>query len=65
MEVKVVYEGPLEAPIAAGSEIARLTVSAPEMESVSVPLQAGADVPRLGPFGRIFANLKHMIFGTI
>lgn len=65
MEVKVVYEGPLEAPIAAGTEIARLTVSAPEMESVSVPLQAGADVPRLGAFGRIFANLKHMIFGSI
>jgi D-alanyl-D-alanine carboxypeptidase (penicillin-binding protein 5/6) len=65
MEVKVVYDGPLQAPIAAGTEVARMTVSAPDMESVTIPLQAGADVPRLGAFGRIFANLKHMIFGSI
>ena len=25
---------------------------------------AGADVPKLGPFGRILGSIKHLIFGT-
>jgi D-alanyl-D-alanine carboxypeptidase (penicillin-binding protein 5/6) len=65
MVVKVIYDGPLKAPIAAGTEVARMTVSAPNMDTVVIPLQAGIDVPRLGAFGRIFANLKHLVFGSL
>jgi|TARA_R110002072_G_scaffold150510_4_gene298917 D-alanyl-D-alanine carboxypeptidase (penicillin-binding protein 5/6) len=63
MKVKVVYDSPVPAPIAAGQEIARLVVSAPEMEDISVPLRAMASVEKLGPVGRITAAAKFLIFG--
>jgi hypothetical protein len=31
---------------------------------VEVPLQAGADVEQLGPFGRIAASVKFLLLGA-
>ena len=64
MTVKVVYDGPLPAPIAAGSEVAKLVVSAPDSETVEVPLVAGRDVKRLGVVGRLGAALSHLLWGA-
>ncbi len=64
MQVKVVYESPIPAPVAEGQRLARLRVEAPEEEPVEVPLQAGAAVERLGFFGRITAGLEYLIFGA-
>ncbi|MGO1117583.1 D-alanyl-D-alanine carboxypeptidase family protein [Rhodovibrionaceae bacterium A322] len=63
MKVKVVYESPVPAPIKEGQEVARLVVSAEGMEDVSVPLLAMQSVEKLGPFGRITAAAKFLIFG--
>ena len=64
MKVKVVYDSPIPAPIAAGEVVARLVVEAPNSEAVEIPLEAGQDVELLGVFGRLAAALKALIFGT-
>jgi D-alanyl-D-alanine carboxypeptidase (penicillin-binding protein 5/6) len=64
MTATVVYDGPLPAPIAAGQEIAKLVVSAPDTEAVEVPLVAGRDVKRLGLFGRLGAALSYLLWGA-
>ena len=65
MRAVVRYDSPIPAPITEGSKIAELSVSAPGMAvPLTVPLYAGADVPRLGPFGRIFGSIKFLIFGA-
>lgn len=63
MVVKVVYDGPVPAPIKAGDRIASLEISGPDMPTVIVPLVAGADVDRQGFFGRIFTSLGYLIGG--
>ncbi len=50
---EITYEGPLEAPIAAGTQLATLTLSHPGVEAVEIPLLAATDVPRAGPLRRI------------
>jgi D-alanyl-D-alanine carboxypeptidase (penicillin-binding protein 5/6) len=64
MQVKVVYEGPIPAPLAPGQDVARLVISAPGEETVEVPLQAGAAVERLGLLGRATAALEYLVFGA-
>ncbi|HMA14571.1 MAG: D-alanyl-D-alanine carboxypeptidase family protein [Bacteroidota bacterium] len=64
MQVAVVYDGPIPAPIPAGQEIARLRVTWPDGVPVEVPLQAGAEVEQLGPFGRIAASIKFLLLGA-
>ena len=63
MQVTVVYDGPIPAPLEVGQEIAKLVITAPGEETVEVPLAAGAAVERLGFLGRITASVKHLIFG--
>jgi len=63
LEVKVVFEGPVPAPIVKGQEIGKLVISAGEITPLEVPVYAGADVERLGMFGRVVAALKHLILG--
>jgi D-alanyl-D-alanine carboxypeptidase (penicillin-binding protein 5/6) len=65
MKVTLTYDGPIPSPVSAGDQIAQLTITAPGMDKPRVvPLLAGADVPRLGPFGRIMGSIKHLILGT-
>ena len=64
MQVSVVYDSPIPAPIPAGQEIAKLRVSWPGGVPVEVPLQAGKDVEQLGPFGRIAASIKFLLLGS-
>ena len=44
LKVKVVYDGPVPAPIQQGQPLAHLEVSAPNLESMSVPLVAASSV---------------------
>ena len=64
MKVAVLYTGPVPAPIQKGAPIARLVISAPNMQPLEIPLQAAADVPRLGPTGRVKAALSQLVWGT-
>nr|WP_306300289.1 D-alanyl-D-alanine carboxypeptidase family protein [Erythrobacter sp. LQ02-29] len=53
VKVELLYDGPLEAPIAKGEEVARLKLTAPGLEPSTVPLVAGEAVERAGPLRRI------------
>ena len=50
---EITYDGPIEAPVAAGTQVATLTMKHPDMEPWEVPLVTAADVPRAGPLRRI------------
>lgn len=63
MRVAVHFDNPVPAPIAKGATVARLVVTAPERAPIEVPLKAGADVERLGLFGRLGAAFKAIIWG--
>ena len=64
LKVKVVYEGPVPAPIEKGTEIAKLVIAAPDFDTLEVPLVAGADVARVGVFGRLGAAISYMVWGA-
>ncbi|CCW15898.1 D-alanyl-D-alanine carboxypeptidase [Sphingobium indicum BiD32] len=60
ISVKVVYSGPIKAPIAKGQKIADLIVSTPDTPPQVMPLVAGADVAEAGMFGRLWNGLKSL-----
>lgn len=61
MQMSVVYDGPVPAPIVMGARIGSLDVTAPGIPPVSYPLEAGADVAKLGFFGRAMAALGSLV----
>jgi len=63
MTVTVKHDGPIPTPIEEGQEVATLVIAAPGAETIEMPLQAGASVDRLGLFGRLFSNIKHLVLG--
>ena len=63
MVVKIVADGPIEAPVEAGTPVAKLVVSAPDVETREYPLAAGATVDSLSGFGRIGAAIDALIWG--
>lgn len=60
MQVKVVYNGPVKAPIKAGDHIADLVVSTPDTPPQVMPLVAASDVAEAGFFGRAWAGLMSL-----
>jgi D-alanyl-D-alanine carboxypeptidase (penicillin-binding protein 5/6) len=60
IRVKVVYQGPIKAPIKAGQHIADLVVSTPDTPPQSMPLVAETAVGEAGLFGRIWAGLASL-----
>ena len=61
MQVKVVYNGPVKAPIKAGQHIADLVVTTPDMPPQTLPLVAEKDVGEAGFFTRIWAGLRSLL----
>ena len=61
MSVKVVYDGPIKAPIKAGQHIADLVVTTPETGAQTMPLVAETDVGEAGFFGLLWAGLKSLV----
>jgi D-alanyl-D-alanine carboxypeptidase (penicillin-binding protein 5/6) len=61
IRVKVVYNGPIKAPIAAGQHVADLVVSTPDTPPQTMPLVADKAVGEAGFFGRIWAGLTSLI----
>ncbi len=50
---EITYDGPIKAPITAGTRLGTLTLSHPGVPPVEVPLIAAADVARAGPMRRL------------
>ena len=63
IDVKVSYDAPVPAPIQHGQRIGTVVISVPERPNAEFPLQAEADVERLGFGGRVTATLSHYVFG--
>src|SRR5579863_2800659 len=61
--IAIEYDSPIPAPVIRGTTLGRLTVSGEGVPDMSVPLLAGADVPRLGLPGRALAVLSHYVTG--
>lgn len=64
LEVKVVYTGPVPAPITKGQKLAEIWITAPDTDTRIVPLLAASDMSRLGFFGRLSAGFKYLLWGT-
>lgn len=60
MTVKLVYSGPIKAPIKKGQQIAQLVVSTPDTAPQIMPLVAAADVEEAGIFGRMWNGLMSL-----
>lgn len=56
LQLRVVYQGPIKAPIKKGQHIADLVVMSPDMAPQSLPLVAENDVAEAGFFGRAWAG---------
>jgi D-alanyl-D-alanine carboxypeptidase (penicillin-binding protein 5/6) len=63
LEVKVVYDGPIPAPVADGTQLAQLEISAPGLEPRRVPLIAGEAVQAANMFGRMTSAIGYLIWG--
>lgn len=63
MQLRVVYDGPVKAPIKAGQHIADLVVTSPDMPAQTLPLVAEKDVGEAGFFGRAWAGLMGLFGG--
>ena len=63
LEVKVVYDGPIPAPVADGTQLAQLEISAPGLEPRRVPLIAGEAVQAANVFGRMTSAIGYLIWG--
>ncbi len=64
MKVTLVTNAPVAAPLAKGTPVGKLVISAPGAPTREVPVVAAADVGRLGFFGRAIAAAKYLVFGT-
>ena len=63
MKVSVRYEGPIPAPLKVGTPVAMLVITAPNTDTIEIPLIAGSNVEQLGLFGRLGAALKAILWG--
>jgi len=63
IRAEIVYQGPLQAPIAQGDRLGVLEVSLPDGRSYEIALEAGASVSRKGLFGRAGDALARLIRG--
>ena len=63
MRVKLVYDGPIPAPIERGTEVGKVIISIPGQTDLSVPVLTGADVEQLGLFGRLWSAMSTILLG--
>jgi D-alanyl-D-alanine carboxypeptidase (penicillin-binding protein 5/6) len=63
MKVSLVYDGPVQAPVAKGQQIGMLKITAPDYPGAQVPVYAATDVSRTGIFGRMFLGLRTLLLG--
>jgi serine-type D-Ala-D-Ala carboxypeptidase (penicillin-binding protein 5/6) len=60
VRVKVVYDGPIKAPIKAGQHVANLVVQTGDTPPQTMPLVAAAEVEEAGFFGRLWAGIASL-----
>jgi D-alanyl-D-alanine carboxypeptidase (penicillin-binding protein 5/6) len=63
LKATVKYLGPVPAPIAKGTPVGTLSVTAPGKAPLDIPLVAGESVEKLGVVQRIGAAMRHVFMG--
>ena len=63
LSVKVVYSGPIPAPIIKGQKVAKLIIDGQKMSPLEYDLFAAKSLDKLGFFKRIKAAANHIMFG--
>lgn len=64
IQVHVVYDSPLNAPLPAGHIVGKATITAPTLEiPLEVPLITAIEVKKAGFFKRITASISYLIWG--
>jgi D-alanyl-D-alanine carboxypeptidase (penicillin-binding protein 5/6) len=63
LAAKVVYDGPIPAPIKQGTPVGKVVVTGENMSPIEVPVVAGASVDRLGVIGRIKTAAYYIFLG--
>lgn len=61
--LEAVYTSPIPAPLTQEQPVGNLIIHIPGQEDQQVPLLAAKAVDSVGPFQRVFAALKHIIWG--
>ncbi|MFQ5346278.1 MAG: D-alanyl-D-alanine carboxypeptidase family protein [Rhodothalassiaceae bacterium] len=64
LKLVLAYDNPVPAPIAKGTPVATLRISAPGIGTRTVPVLAGADIEEVGGFGKIGAAFEYLLFGS-
>lgn len=59
------FDGPISAPIVKGTKLGTAVVTLADNRTVEYPLEAGADVARMGVFGRVATMIQHYMFGWL
>lgn len=63
-KITVAYTGPIAAPIRQGTELAVLTITAPDAAPIKIPLKAGKSVEQLGFMERISTAISYLLWGS-
>ncbi len=64
LEAKLSYIAPVPASIDKGTQLGSITFTAPEMQTVTVPVVAGAAVEKVGTFGKINSAIEYLLYGS-
>ena len=65
LAVKVIYDGPIPAPVVTGSPLAELEITAPGLDPRRLPLVAGQEVRAANLFGRMASALGYLSLGPV
>jgi D-alanyl-D-alanine carboxypeptidase (penicillin-binding protein 5/6) len=63
MTASIAYTSPIPAGIIQGTPIARLVLEGPDMGTRTIPLLAGTDIEKVGPFGKIGSAVEFLLLG--
>ena len=64
LQAKIVYDSPAPAPILQGQTLGRVSLTAPGLQPIDIPLVAQEGVDRLGVSGRLGAAVNYLMFGA-
>lgn len=63
VKMTAIYDKPIKAPVNMGQQIGVLKIEIPEAEPYMVPLVAGQTINKVGLWGKMKANFKHLLLG--
>jgi serine-type D-Ala-D-Ala carboxypeptidase (penicillin-binding protein 5/6) len=63
LEVKIVYDSPVAAPLKAGDKVGTIEVTVPEKGVYKIPLHAGKDIKMASFFNRINNSIHYLLYG--